>query len=313
MPTIYTIIVTYNGEKWIHLCLDSLRASSLKTKVIVVDNGSKDGTCDIIEAEYPEVQLIKSKINLGFGQGNNKGIEQAIQKQPDYLFLLNQDAWVQVETLQQLINIAEDRQDIGILSPIHLDGKGEKLDEKFSFYVSPPKCHDFISDLTLKKPLKEVYLTTFVNAAAWLIPISTLKMVGGFDPIFFHYGEDDNYVQRLRFHEFKIGIVPKASIFHDREIRPKTYLETNFFLSYKRAVILKFADINFTNWRSEFLKEKYLTWGKLMLSMVIFNFKKARYIWKRALFLNAALTEIKRSRQINKQKGLHYLNFENEG
>ena len=67
--------------------------------------------------------------------------------------------------------------------------------------------------------LKEVYDTKYVNAAAWLLPRKTLETVGGFDPIFSHYGEDDNYIHRVIFHGMKIGVCPFSVVVHDTERR----------------------------------------------------------------------------------------------
>jgi len=87
------IIVSYNFEQWIDRCLGSLRRSTSPISVIVVDNGSKDKTTQIIEKNYPEVHLIKTGANLGFGKANNIGIRYAMEQGADYFFLLNQDAW----------------------------------------------------------------------------------------------------------------------------------------------------------------------------------------------------------------------------
>ena len=89
---ILTIIVTYNGMKWLDRCLGSLRESSLKTDVVAVDNGSTDGTPEYIAANFPEVQLHCTGENLGFGRANNVGLQKAVAEGYDYVYLLNQDA-----------------------------------------------------------------------------------------------------------------------------------------------------------------------------------------------------------------------------
>ena len=85
------IIVSYNFEPWMDRCLGSLRESTLPVTVWVVDNASTDQTVSLIRANYPEVNIIQNTSNKGFGAANNQGMAEDIQKQFDYVFLLNQD------------------------------------------------------------------------------------------------------------------------------------------------------------------------------------------------------------------------------
>jgi N-acetylglucosaminyl-diphospho-decaprenol L-rhamnosyltransferase len=96
---VVVIIVTYNGAGWIEKCLNSLRNSSLNTDVIVIDNASTDETVSLIENLYPEVELVKRANNLGFGQANNIGLRMALDQNADFVFLLNQDAWIDQDTI----------------------------------------------------------------------------------------------------------------------------------------------------------------------------------------------------------------------
>ena len=130
---ITSVIVTFNSIQWIEKVINSLRKSSLTTNIIIVDNGSKDGTIELIEKKHPKIQLVKSDENLGFSRANNLGIEIAMNNNAEFVFLLNHDAWVQDETLDELTKIALKHPEFGILSPLHLNGTGDKLDENFSY------------------------------------------------------------------------------------------------------------------------------------------------------------------------------------
>ena len=141
MPKIYLIIVTYNAMKWAEKCFSSLRKSSVPVQTIVVDNGSNDGTQDFIKNNFPEVEFLQSPENLGFGKGNNLGIEMAYKKGADFFYLMNQDAWIFDDSIQNLLDVFENhpkKEEIGILSPMHLDGSEEKLDlflDKYEKYM----------------------------------------------------------------------------------------------------------------------------------------------------------------------------------
>jgi len=217
-PKIIAVVVWYNGLKWVNKCLDSLRNSDCKLTTVVIDNGSTDGSIEQIKAHFPDVILIESETNLGFGKANNIGIKYALERGADYIFLLNQDAWINNNTISNLINVASKNLEYGIVSPVHLNGTNTGLDLNFSRNVSAISCPGFYSDLYINA-LKDIYSVENINAAAWLITAKCIGVVGLFEPAFHLYGEDDNYIQRIKFHQFKLGLVPSAAIYHDREER----------------------------------------------------------------------------------------------
>ncbi len=117
---IYAIIVTYNGMHWYDRCLGSLRESEIPVDTIVIDNASSDDSVAYIKEHFPEVHLIESKENLGFAKANNIGMRKALDDGADYVFLLNQDAWVERNTLTELIKSFRDNDSVGIAAPITL-------------------------------------------------------------------------------------------------------------------------------------------------------------------------------------------------
>ena len=215
---ILVVVVTYNGSRWIDECLESLQQSNISLDTIVIDNQSTDGTAAAIKRNFPDIQLIEAKQNLGFGRANNIGLKKALEEDYDYAFLLNQDAWIETDTLKTLIEQHQHHPGYGILSPVHLNREKTKLDSKFAKFVNQAENLELMSDLLLPdRSWQDVYTLDFVNAAAWLISRECLQVVGGFDPLFFHYGEDEDYVQRVSYYNFKVGFVPSARVVHDRE------------------------------------------------------------------------------------------------
>lgn len=210
---IAVIIVSYNFERWIDRCLGSLRASECTADVIVVDNCSQDHTVQRIQKDYPEARLIQSKTNLGFGRANNIGIKIALEEGYDYIFLLNQDAWIDANTIGTLADLGEKHPDFGIISPVHLTGKGDQLDFGFADYTHLKSKEEIITTDFTEIP--------YINAAFWMIPTRVLRITGGFSPLFYHYGEDVDFVNRLHYHGFKIVYAPVFG-YHDREKRVVT-------------------------------------------------------------------------------------------
>lgn len=205
---ITVVIVTYNGAIWLEKNLNSLQKSNYPLSIMIVDNASTDNTLEIA-SKFPQVEIIKSEINLGFGKANNLGIIKALENGADAVFLLNQDTWVYENTLSILIKKLNSNPDFGILSPMHYSANEITLDENFQIYYNRK-----IAELSSEK----LAVVPFVNAAAWLISKKCIEKVGLFEPIFNHYGEDRNYCDRVCFHGFKIGIAVESAICHDRTI-----------------------------------------------------------------------------------------------
>ena len=209
-------------DNWIQKCFDSIINSTVHADIIAIDNGSTDGSIDFIQKNYPQVDFFASGENLGFGKANNIGLRKALDNGGDYFLLLNQDAWVDSNTIEKLVEQSKISPEYGIISPLHLNGSGDKLDFSVAeHYLKPSSCPDLYSHALLNKVRDGIYDIEFINAAAWLLTKECLKRVGGFSPVFFHYGEDKNYCHRVVYKNLKIGIYPKVSICHDREERPK--------------------------------------------------------------------------------------------
>lgn len=216
---VLVIIVSYNFERWMEKCLGSLQASEMPVDVVVIDNASSDNTVSRIRNEYPWVHLIANKDNLGFGKANNIGLSLALSLSYKGVFLLNQDAWIEQDVIKTLSQASDSRTEFGILSPLHFTGKGDKLDPGFAHYVEEASTGNGLIQ------------TPFINAAIWYLPTEVVKAVGGFSPLFYHYGEDKDYVNRLHFHGYKVGYIDTIRGYHDREYRPVTrekYLRTEF-------------------------------------------------------------------------------------
>lgn len=236
---IYSIVVTYNGCKWLDKCLGSLINSTVPTKILVIDNKSTDGTPDKIRSMFPSVEIIETGQNLGFGKANNIGLTRALNESADYVFLLNQDAWVEADTIEKLVSAQSS--EYAILSPVHLNGQGDALDSNFAYYLLNSLTPAIISDIYLNR-VKDLYEIQYVNAAAWLLNMKCVEIVGGFDPSFFMYGEDDNYILRVKYYGFKIGICPSAKIYHGRQFRDNK--KWDHLSSNKKSLMIYFKDLN---------------------------------------------------------------------
>lgn len=231
---ILVIVVTFNGAKWLKRCVESVVNSSVSASLYVVDNGSKDNSVEIVKENCKEAIVVESNENLGFGKANNIGLKFAIENGYDYVYLLNQDAWLEEGTLECLVNTITKYPEYGILSPIQLQASGQKFDTNFVLGPCSTKYNpQLVEDLFFKR-VKDVYPVQDVMAAHWMMSISCVKDVGGFSPIFPQYGEDNNYIDRVIYRGYKVGIVPQTTAIHDRSTRSMSkdkYYYINCFIN----------------------------------------------------------------------------------
>lgn len=225
------VIATYNAERWIKTCLDSALSSDYKAEIIVVDNDSKDQTVSIIKESFSQVHLIASGENLGFGKANNKGIEYGMVRGYRYFFLLNQDAYLEPNSLGYLIQTINENPTAGIVSPVHLTGRGDGLDHGFKSGIKSP---DFVRQFENQKWSKDGFDVPFVNAAGWLLSREAILKIGLFHPLFFHYGEDKNYVARVKHLRYRLLVDRRAFIRHDREDRGYNPLKEDPYKNHER-------------------------------------------------------------------------------
>lgn len=213
--SVFIIIVTYNAVQWIELCCAPFATLPEGWKLLIVDNASGDGTAQAARQLCPEAEVIENSVNLGFGEGSNIGLRIALREGATHVLLLNQDAETSIEDIQRLVELQRRYPEYGVISPIHLEQTGTNLDSGFARSCLPKHCGELMRD-ALSGTLRDIYPATSGNAAAWLLSRECLSVVGGFNPVFFHYGEDNNYMHRVLYHGFQFGIAPHVVIRHHR-------------------------------------------------------------------------------------------------
>lgn len=299
---VYAIVVTYNGFKWLDKCFGSLATSTIPVKVIAIDNASKDGTPEYIRKHFPEVDLIENGKNLGFGQANNIGIKKAYESGADYVFLLNQDAWVREDSIENLVAASIANPGFGIISPIHLGPDLKSLDFAFSLFVIPQNCPGFYSDVFSGEMKKELYETEFVNAAAWLLTRKCVEIVGGFSPVFFMYAEDNNYAERVKYHNFKIGVHSSSYIVHEKDEK-HTYLDLKRERK-RRDVLLRYSNPErYEDIFLEIIINKRSVWKSILKLDVV----GAKRFYKEYVTLKDLSKTLKGSVEESRKPGLSFL------
>ena len=298
-PKIFVIIVTYKGMRWYDKCFGSLRESTIPLQTVVVDNTPGDEDAEYIKTHFPEVHIIKTNENLGFGRANNLGMRYALDNDCDYVFLLNQDTWlIQKESIENLVSVAEAHPEYGLISPMNLNSNEDELSMIIGLKQDNIKL---ISDLYCNK-VKDVYETNYASASSWLLPRKTLETIGGFDPIFYHYEEDDNYLNRVQYHKFKIGICPKSRIVHDHH--GSQLSDERLLIRQQQFWLVDWTNINHSFSFMNVTRYCIRKWIRFVCSG---DFKRATSIRSQWIYCAHKRSDIQRSRRENIQNKASWL------
>jgi len=216
-PKVSIIIIVYNNYTDTKECLESLANITYRNyEVILVDNGSTDGSGEKLKQEYPQHTYIFNKNNLGFAGGVNSGIQYSMRKNSDYVFLLNNDTIVDKEFLEPLVSTAEKNPSTGIVgskiyyynSPKTVNFAGGKID--FWRGITPHIGSGELDRGQYEKPIEE----DFQDGSAMLIKKEVINKIGLFDTTYFLYSEEVDFCFRAQKAGYKILNVPQSKVWH---------------------------------------------------------------------------------------------------
>lgn len=211
---VWAIVLNWNRAADTRRCVESLEASDCAAlRIVVVDNGSTPEQFEELRVSLAEVELIRAPKNLGFGAGNNLGIQFALQHGAAYILLCNNDSIVDTRLVARLARALDADPSIGIAGPIvyYLNEPGRVWMAGYRFhghlYVVPSGLH-------LQPPLQPVEPVDFVSGCGMFLRREMLHQVGMLSPDFFMYCEDLDLCMRARASGWKIACVPDAKMWH---------------------------------------------------------------------------------------------------
>ena len=211
-PLVAVTILNWNGRHWLSPCLDSVLATNYENfRVYLMDNGSTDGSQELIHEKYPSVIFTQSPKNLGAAEGCNVNIRRALKDGADYVVLLDNDTKVDPNWLAPLVKAAEADPTAGIISPMHWDYEGKGLNWHIHLLLRSKTSYE--EDLQ-KGKLQSFYETECVSSAAMMMSRSVCEQVGLFDPLYFIYYEEPDLCRRALYHGFRVGVFTGSRIFH---------------------------------------------------------------------------------------------------
>lgn len=251
------IIVSYNVKYFLEQCLYSVLASSnnILSEIIVVDNNSVDGTCQMLKGKFPSVGLISNKENLGFARACNQGLRQSKGR---YVLLLNPDTVIQEDTLRKCVDFMDEHSDAGCMGVKMIDGRGRYLPESKRALPVPAVSFFKIFGLTSLFPNSRLFGRYYLGhldnnlihevdvltGAFMLIRRSVLDKAGLLDEDFFMYGEDIDLSYRIKLSGYKVYYYPGTTIIHYKGESTKKASFNYVYLFYNAMAV--FANKHFS-------------------------------------------------------------------
>lgn len=274
------VIPNWNGVNLLKICLPSLKKQTFKDfEVIIVDNGSVDGSVEFVKQNFPNFKLIKNKKNLGFATAVNQGIKKASGR---YIILINNDTELDENCLGYLTSAAKDHPEVGFVAAKMLNFYQRNIIDSAGDYIDMVGHANNIGSGQKDGPKyqKEDYVF-LVTGGGGLFKREVFRKVGYFDEDYFAYMEDVDLCLRAQLQGFKGWYEPKAVIYH---IQKATSSKNPSFLGY-----LQFRNMTQTiikDFPEELLKHNF-NW----LRIILVNINTFRYFALHGLLWQAVKAE----------------------
>lgn len=213
IPPVHVVVLNFNGLAFNEACLRSLAASSYPaTRVLLVDNGSSDGSVAWVERNRPDVGILRTGVNGGWAVGNNAGIRRALAEGAAYVWLLNNDTEMEPGCLGPLVEAAERDPQVGIVAPrmrffadrsrVWFEGGEVSREELLTRHCDLERFRGLPAD------------RRYVSGCAMLVRREVFERTGLIDERFFMYYEDADFCLRAAAAGFRAEVAPDGVLYH---------------------------------------------------------------------------------------------------
>lgn len=214
IPKISVIIVNFNGKRWLDDCLTSLSKQTYKNyEVILVDNGSTDGSAAYVKSKFPKVKVIRNKENSGFAGGNNVGYQNS---GGDYILLLNNDTKVEPDFLEKFYMSFKECPTASVIQSriVYLDNPN-KIDTCGSYWTDSSFLYYIGNSKNAEDPkYKKTFKVFSTKGASTMIKREVIEAIGLFSDSYWNYYEETDFCHRAWLAGYEVWYSPKATCHH---------------------------------------------------------------------------------------------------
>lgn len=267
-PLIVTVILNTNRREDTLACLESLtRSDYVNLQILVLDNHSTDGSVMAIQQAFPQVTIIPLTQNLGYAGNNNVGIQAALDRGADWVFVLNEDTVLSPDCLSKMIDVGEKDPQIGILGPMvyHYDepdiiqtagGKFGRYWESIHLAQNEPDRDQF----------QHPHPVDWISGCGIMVRRAVIEQVGMIDERYFYYWEETEWCLRAGKNGWRIMHVPEAKMWHkgvQRDYRPNP--SVTYYATRNRLLTIAKHHAPLTIW--------FVTWTQLLRTLTSWTLK----------------------------------------
>lgn len=255
---IFILILNFNDKKDTVECLRSLKNIEASIKIVVIDNGSTDGSIEEINKYFPKVKIVDNKKNLGFAAGNNVGIRYALKEGADKIIILNTDAFLTPFSFSYLLENVGD-----VVGPVLEFQREGKIVYDLGGHINWWLGRTTHEEVETKKDIAHRN-PDYVSGAAMLIKRQVFERIGLLDDRYFLYYEDADFCSRAKKSGFTIAIEPNAIIYHKLGASSGRHSTTTLYHNLRSNLL--FINKNLIWWRKPI---GWIYWLFLSIKVVI--------------------------------------------
>lgn len=212
-PKVSVVITNFNGMRTLEKCISRVLNSNYPNfDIIIVDNHSTDGSLELLRGKYSSLKVIMNSENIGFGAATNLGMRLAFEKFSDYVLALNNDAYLEKDTISKMISTAKKYPDAGIISPLI-----KRPDDSIWFAGGKINWWKMKTSHKFTCANSNPFASEYICGCAMMISQKVCEKVGLFDEHFFLYYEDADLSVRAHRAGFVLLVDPSTSIEHDEQ------------------------------------------------------------------------------------------------
>lgn len=285
MKKVSIVILNWNGEEMLRTFLPSVLVCSTNqnVEVCVADNGSTDGSCRLIEKEFPTVRLIRLDRNYGFAEGYNRALAEV---DANYVVLLNSDVEVTPDWLDPLVKFMDKHPETAACQPKILSHRNREFFEYagasggFIDKLGYPFCRGRIFDTVEKDNGQyDTDLPVFwATGAALMIRQQVYREVGGLDGRFFAHMEEIDLCWRLRSRGYSIYCIPASTVYHVGGATLSKENPRKTFLNFRNNLLMLYKNLPSKELKRVMFQRSMLDWLAAFVFFLKGNFGDARAV-----------------------------------
>jgi hypothetical protein len=274
---VFAVVLAYNNSHDTLECLASLLASDYHDlRIVLVDNGSTDGTPELVRERFPKVHVIENNYNIGVPAGYNVGFSYALNAGADYILMLNNDTIVAPDMVTVLVQAGDADPQIGILMP-----KVLYYNEQNRIWAIGGRYRRFPPAIVMDKGKEDTLeIPRFIEYApscGLLISRRAFELAGLFDPGYFFLFDDWDFSERVRAHGLRIRYIPQARMWHKVSRTTKGPQSPLFWRTFGESSVRFYRRHGRPVWLSVFIHVGYIALREFVMKG---NWRYFKHFWE---------------------------------